>query len=383
MEYDRVERHELGQILQSHSQAIREDREGRWRYRTPGRPGRSYEQTLNDVLPNWWDMVGGTKAQWARTCDTFMAKICEAWRLPKWVAKSVAVSRASGQKRPRDDSCDAGPSKRLRLIQLETAAMGDEAPLVCVGASARASREASQPAKRRRTSHCGNFLPFSLPLFPFFAKEGRIFADITPTIEEADCSWQTSCKRMRFIVDNQLLARWCTGQAKMEPDTRNLLADPLELLAGVFLLGWRPFLDSMEPVEWRPREKNQEADRLANLAMDTGNSRIHLSPDPNLLAALSSANILCWSDGGFRPGPGFGASAWIVRSAVPPFAPLMYASNFHAEAVDSVEMEIRALAQAIQTVRLAVQAQSREQLEAMLGPDCTSRNVSRCWCFSP
>ena len=142
-------------------------------------------------------------------------------------------------------------------------------------------------------------------------------------------------------------------------------------------------MDSLEPVEWRPREKNKEADRLANLAMDTGSSRIHLSPDLDLPAALGSANILCWCDGGFRSGPGIGASAWIVRSAVPPFAPLMYASSFHEAAVDSVDMEIRALSHAIQTVRLAVQARSREHLEAMLGPECTSRDVSRCWCFSP
>ena len=93
-------------------------------------------------------------------------------------------------------------------------------------------------------------------------------------------------------------------------------------------------------MKWRPRERNKEADFLANLAMDSRAdfdfcSGLNVAKQPNV-------RLMGWSDGGLRPESGCSSHAWILKAWFGnrgPFIVAAHAKFFAYPARSSLEVE--------------------------------------------
>ena len=74
---------------------------------------------------------------------------------------------------------------------------------------------------------------------------------------------------------------------------------------------WRPFHDAGCFVEWRRREHNRVADFAANATMDDGQNFSYRNHELMHAIQAGNANILTFSDGGYRPREKVSAGAWV------------------------------------------------------------------------
>ena len=130
------------------------------------------------------------------------------------------------------------------------------------------------------------------------------------------------------------------GTSKIREHVRIILEDTFLHFSTLFLEGFGAQYDWSDPVEWRPRHQNPEADLIVNHCMDhhvsylgyTRQCQPHLIPEKN---------FLLWSDGGHRAGSEVGGWAWLIREATPPFHIWMYAgsSSHQHKFSDSLQAE--------------------------------------------
>ena len=79
---------------------------------------------------------------------------------------------------------------------------------------------------------------------------------------------------------------------------------------------WCPRDATAEVLSWVPREKNKEADALANLAMDSGEDFFYVDPEAFALALAGAGRGLLVASDGARRTDTMASSAWVVRIAL-------------------------------------------------------------------
>ena len=128
-------------------------------------------------------------------------------------------------------------------------------------------------------------------------------------IHDEDKSLLHSSGELRFIVDNQTLQQVLSGITPLSdqqylPVFRRMTA----ALDALFEGGYEPISKHDDPITWRERCFNKQADWLANRAMDENRSFqrcIIEDMDP-------SANYITFSDGGYRRSTGRAAAGWVT-----------------------------------------------------------------------
>ena len=96
-------------------------------------------------------------------------------------------------------------------------------------------------------------------------------------IHLADGHWDNSCMRFRLVVDCQPLCNVLNGRTALQDETyRPLFRRLAAALDMTFRNGWQPMADWEDPVVWRKREWNGQADHLVNKAMDTIGQSLHV-----------------------------------------------------------------------------------------------------------
>ena len=126
-----------------------------------------------------------------------------------------------------------------------------------------------------------------------------------------DKDWSSRSKRFSMIVDCQALGDIINGRSPLQDERyRPVFRRMADALNGIFGQGWRPRSDCKDPVCWRERAWNAQADFLANQAMD--NKRGHYRVDMLVAHRAHEGNIIVFSDGGLRRASMRASAAWIA-----------------------------------------------------------------------
>ena len=114
-----------------------------------------------------------------------------------------------------------------------------------------------------------------------------------------------------MVVDCQALAEIVNGGSPLSDDNYvPMFRRIASSLAQLLCQDWRPARDCDDPVEWRMREWNRQADFVVNEAMDSG-AAMEWS-DLVLLSNACYRNVLVFSDGGLRRPSGRAAAGWVA-----------------------------------------------------------------------
>ena len=133
------------------------------------------------------------------------------------------------------------------------------------------------------------------------------------------------------VVDNQMLAGTTCGHAKGSHRQQLLLRRTYDTILHLVLISQaRPKSDISDPIQWRKRDLNQEADGLCNWAMDFKRDEVGVRPDlGNILPILDQ--FMLWTDGGRRDS-GEGGMGVVLRGRSSrggaPFRPLVYCAFY-------------------------------------------------------
>ena len=131
-----------------------------------------------------------------------------------------------------------------------------------------------------------------------------------------DQEWEEVEQRFRLVVDCQVLAGLLNGTVPLTDERyRPILRRMGSCLEQVLSSGWLPAHAYDDPVIWRMREWNRQADFVVNQAMDSGAAQKW--SDPELLASARGCNVVIFSDGGLRRPSRNAAAGWVayVRTA--------------------------------------------------------------------
>eukprot|EP00973_Karenia_brevis_P025939 3579498-Karenia_brevis.AAC.1 len=104
------------------------------------------------------------------------------------------------------------------------------------------------------------------------------------------------------------------GNADINEDYHHVCNSISDALAQIIVCGrWGTWSAGDDPVIWRRRDHNKEADFLANQAMS---SRADINwTNPDVGALRNSKTSICgWCDGGSRAKDGVSASAWLLKA---------------------------------------------------------------------
>ena len=124
--------------------------------------------------------------------------------------------------------------------------------------------------------------------------------------------WPT-VRSFQFVTDNQALTDVLCGGARPETENKATVHMISDLFSSLIVdLGWTPRHATSDPVTWRKREFNKEADFLANYAMDRCSDFSYVGS----LGAegFGETSLMGWSDGGLRSEDGIASYGWILKS---------------------------------------------------------------------
>ena len=137
---------------------------------------------------------------------------------------------------------------------------------------------------------------------------------LPPTLAR-DCLWTTGLSNLQleFVVDNQALAHIANGIGKISND---LYRAPLDWIRKHLLTicqhGFEYKSAFLDPVDWRHREFNTAADRVANCVLSRQGD-VDTLDDAIVLECMRSAiGLQVFSDGGLAQG--LGAAAFVVTA---------------------------------------------------------------------
>eukprot|EP00973_Karenia_brevis_P091781 12409097-Karenia_brevis.AAC.1 len=130
---------------------------------------------------------------------------------------------------------------------------------------------------------------------------------------EQDSEWQRP-GTFEFITDNETMVDILSGTAEPESTDRDTLSQILRDISDLIVgRNWGPRESNGNPVKWRRRCFNKEADYLANQAMDARRGFSYCNQ--GLVDNLASVrNIQGWSDGGCRIHEGVSSYAWLLKA---------------------------------------------------------------------
>ena len=115
------------------------------------------------------------------------------------------------------------------------------------------------------------------------------------------------------MCDSQVTEGLLNGKvANTNPNMKPLIEWAHNCMYSMLKSGWKPYKDSQDFSEWRFRHFNKQADHIANMTMKVKKSFSYR--DSRLIETIrpGNANILIFSDGGFREHEGIGSAAWIA-----------------------------------------------------------------------
>ncbi len=95
----------------------------------------------------------------------------------------------------------------------------------------------------------------------YLGRQTNNYAEYSALLAGLDCARELGAARVRVVADSELLVRQMQGRYQVRSPLLRPLYEEAHARAGQF--------DQFE-IEHVRREKNQEADRLANQAMDEG-----------------------------------------------------------------------------------------------------------------
>ena len=174
---------------------------------------------------------------------------------------------------------------------------------------------------------------------------GSIFFDLDPEFLPKDLAWGRGENVFQSVVDNEFVAGALAGRYVVPPRVLDMFEAVSKLILGLILdRKWRLPTEIGEPVEWRRRCFNKEADRVARYAMQCQRSFLCINPILNSLPN-QPFHVLCHSDGGHNPETGATAAATVVRMRVHGvWQPVAVGAIFgQAAGNDSLTAEVRGL----------------------------------------
>ncbi len=128
---------------------------------------------------------------------------------------------------------------------------------------------------------------------------------------EEDLFWNNG-KAVDVITDNKVLADILGGRAKADPRYTEYTDAILDQVSRLFIdRGWGPRYKNGDPIRWRERGMNKEADYLANWALD--NRKKISYTNTKEIEDKENLHLMGWSDGGSRDSENGSSSAWILK----------------------------------------------------------------------
>ena len=105
--------------------------------------------------------------------------------------------------------------------------------------------------------------------------------------------------RVKFIVDNQVLANIVSGKKKITESPLSVVFRRItRAFTTLIQLKNLPNKDTGEYVYWRKRDFNKQADHIANVTLDTQRGQFHCDKTPLREAKNKKANLLFFPTGG-------------------------------------------------------------------------------------
>ena len=179
-------------------------------------------------------------------------------------------------------------------------------------------------------------------------KEGKV--------EVEACRWEKRRKSFRITVDNASVAGILGGHEKLKIDhLRPLCRGIMDHVDRMMKHGWSLPNWKSEPIEWVPRELNCKADAICNHVMDTRTQ--YMYRHKNTASILySKFNLKIATDGGVR-GQAVSGTGWVIyavqtddRGREGRHVVVMKGGQYYARPMSSLEIEIRALGEAMATL---------------------------------
>ncbi len=193
---------------------------------------------------------------------------------------------------------------------------------------------------------------------------------------EIDNRWNRR-RTLQVVADNEALVNSLLGVAEVDTDHRQVVADILDIIAGTMVEhNWGPRSFDGEPIEWRKREYNQEADFLANYAMDTDSDFNYVNGQLLEGGVEKICNIQGWCDGGSRRRQNKSAYGWLLKVWLEDDGPFILAAGakyYDRAATSSFEIEAQGMLAVWNALRTIV-AGNMQQLELGI---ISNSNLSR------
>ena len=256
-----------------------------------------WEDTMNQALPHWRTLLATSQASWLGHCSLFLSNAAQEFAL-----------NVEG------------------LVDIEP-------------------RPVHTEQQQMRTSILGTTPSLTIRTIPTatWCQSVSIGSDLYSTLDQ-DSSWQAP-DTFELVADSETMVNLLSGRADPGSDNSEALSQTLETIAKILIEGnWGPRNFDSDPVVWRRREYNKEADFLANYAMDTG--RDFNWTNATFVGKGSASritNLQGWSDGGSRPDEGVSSYGWILKGwcgSSGPYIIAVAAKFFDCAADSSLQVEI-------------------------------------------
>ena len=144
-----------------------------------------------------------------------------------------------------------------------------------------------------------------------WAFTGNIGGDLF-TLLDTDGVWEKN-HTFIFVADNETMVNIICGRANPDIEYRETTAEILDTIAKVMTeANWGPKSFYGDPIVWRKREFNKEADFLANYAMDNRKD-FHYINEELINQRKSIINVQGWSDGGCGVEERISSFGWILK----------------------------------------------------------------------
>lgn len=128
-----------------------------------------------------------------------------------------------------------------------------------------------------------------------------------------DRKWDSVGKSCKLACDRQVSMGLVNGTV----ENANKVLQPLsirthERMYSMMCSGWTPFKDAHNFLEWRYRHHNKQADHIVDQVIIHCKSFSYRDTRPIEAITPGNANILAFSDVGFRGSDGFSSAGWLA-----------------------------------------------------------------------
>lgn len=170
---------------------------------------------------------------------------------------------------------------------------------------------------------------------------------------EQDSVWDQA-NTFELIADSETLVNILSGRAEPDNANKSIVSEILRDISDIMVdRNWGPRKITGDPVTWRSRGFNKEADYLANQAMDAKRG-FRFTNEALMANSKSIKNIQGWSDGGCRVEEGVASYGWLLKAWTNGPNPTILACGstyLERAATSSLEVEALAMREAAKTMK--------------------------------